>query len=135
MIFLNCTSEELINSETFLNFVKKLVQWNLEWIDLSECAEKYDNNKFSQKNSNGLEKFETNIKGHKFIFSALPEGDHHIFNLEISYADEQDAIHEIPFLDDEKIKFYLNSLLDKVHNQQLQKYKKMDSVMYDLHSC
>ncbi len=132
---MNCKAENFIQPETIQNLVRKLQNPRLEWISMSECIENYDNSKFSQKNSDGLEKFVTNMEGHKLIFSIMPQGKSHIFNLEISYSDEPNAVYEIPFLNDEKVSFYLNSLLDKIHEQQMQRYTKMENVLFNLYYC
>ncbi len=129
---MNCIAENFIQPETIQNLVRKLQDPRLEWISMSECIVNYDNSKFSQKNSDGLEKFVTNMEGHKFIFSIMPQGKSHIFNLEISYSDEPNAVYEIPFLNDEKVSFYLNSLLDKIHEQQMRRYTKMENVLFNL---
>ena len=129
---MNCKPEDFIQPESIQNLVRKLQDSRLEWISMSECIENYDNSKFSQKNSDGLEKFVTYMEGHKFIFSIMPQGESHIFNLEISYSDEPNAVYEIPFLNDEKVSFYLKCLLNKIHEQQMQRYIKMENVLFNL---
>lgn len=132
---MNYTAKDFIQPESIQNLVRKLQDPRLEWINMSECIENYDNSKLSQKSSDGLEKFATSINGNRFIFSVLPQGEGYIFNLEISYSDEPNAIYEIPFLNDEKVYFYLNRLLDKILDQQMRKYSKMDYQIFNLCCC
>lgn len=122
--------EYFIESNIVSRFVMHLRNANCTWNNIFESAERYDYNKFSQKPSDGLEKYQTIFKGNKIIFSAKPNSNGYDFMLEISYDDEPTSIYEIPYVNDLKVQSDLNYLLDLIHKQHQQKYNKMEAKLF-----